>query len=169
MDWEKAANIATVVEAIVVAVSIFFIWKQLRQQTKLIRIANTQALVDISSPFNLELIKDPKMAALWVRGSKDYDTFDEVGQYQYKSLLIWWLIFQENIFYQRREGMLDDKTYAPWDYDLRLFITQQNLGERWSELKDAFQAEFRDYITDLISEAAPNNGMHPTADTKALK
>jgi hypothetical protein len=71
MDWEKAANIATVVEAIVVAVSIIFIWKQLRQQTKLTRIANTQALVDISSPFNLELIKDPKMAALWVRGSKD--------------------------------------------------------------------------------------------------
>jgi len=41
MDWEKAANIATVVEAIVVTVSIIFIWKQLRQQTKLTRIANT--------------------------------------------------------------------------------------------------------------------------------
>lgn len=49
--WEKSANIATVVEAIVVTISIIFIWKQLRQQTKLTRIANTQALVDISSPF----------------------------------------------------------------------------------------------------------------------
>lgn len=151
MSWEKAANIATVVEAIVVAVSIIFIWKQLRQQTKLTRIANTQALVGISSPFNLELIKDTKMAALWVRGSKDYDTFDEVGQYQYKSLLIWWLIFQENIFYQRKEGLLDEKIYASWDYDLRFFVTQQNLIARWGELKDAFQIEFRDYVTSLIS------------------
>src|SRR6185369_5305770 len=91
MDWEKAANIATVVEAIVVTASILFIWKQLRQQTKLTRIANTQALVAISSPFNLELIKDREMAALWIKGANDYGTFDEVRQYQYKSLLIWWL------------------------------------------------------------------------------
>ena len=163
MDWEKAANIATVVEAIVVTVSIIFIWKQLRQQTKLTRIANTQALVDISSPFNLELIKDPKMAALWVRGAKDYSTFDEVGQYQYKSLLIWWLIFQENIFYQKKEGLLDEKIYASWDYDLRFFVRQQNLSERWGELKNAFQAEFRDYITGLINEDVPNNAMQPAA------
>jgi hypothetical protein len=162
MNWEKAADIATVVEAIIVAVSINFIWKQLRQQTKLTRIANTQALVDISSPFNLELIKDPKMAALWVRGSKDYGTFDEVAQYQYKSLLIWWLIFQENVFYQRREGLLDEKIYASWDYDLRFFVTQQNLRERWGELKNAFQAEFRDYVTGLINEGTPN-AMQPTA------
>jgi hypothetical protein len=136
----------------VVAVSIVFIWKQLKQQTKLTRIANTQALVELSSPFNLELIKDSKMAELWIRGSKDYGTFDEVGRYQYKSLLIWWLIFQENVFYQRQEGLLDDKIYASWDYDLKFFVTQQNLTERWCELKNAFQGEFRDYVTALINE-----------------
>jgi len=162
MDWEKAANIATVVEAIVVTVSILFIWKQLRQQTKLTRIANTQALVAISSPFNLELIKDPEMAALWVKGAKDYGTFDEVRQYQYKSLLIWWLIFQENIFYQKKEGLLDEKIYVSWDYDLRFFVRQQNLSERWGELNNAFQAEFRGYVTGLINENVLNNAIKPT-------
>jgi hypothetical protein len=98
----------------------------------------------------LELIKDPAMSALWIKGSKDYDSFDEVRKYQYKSLLIWWLIFQENIFYQNQQGLLDEKIYASWDYDLRSFVTQQNLGERWNELKDAFQAEFRNYVTSLI-------------------
>jgi len=80
MDWAKAASIATVVESIIVIVSVVFIWIQLRLQTKLTRIANTQALVEISSPFNLELIKDAAMAALWIKGSKDYDSFDEVKQ-----------------------------------------------------------------------------------------
>ncbi len=150
MDWAKAANIATVVESIVVVVSVVFIWIQLRLQTKLTRIANTQALVEISSPFNLELIKDPAMSALWIKGSKDYDSFDEVKQYQYKSLLIWWLIFQKNIFYQNQERLLDEKIYASWDYDLRFFVMHQRLGERWDELKDAFQVEFRDYVTSLI-------------------
>jgi hypothetical protein len=152
MDWAKAANIATVVESIVVIVSVVFIWIQLRLQTKLTKIANSQALVEISSPFNMELIKDPAMAALWIKGSKDYASFDEVKQYQYKSLLIWWLIFQENIFYQNQEGLLDKKIYASWDYDLRFFVIQQRLGERWDELKDAFQIEFGDYVTSLIGK-----------------
>ena len=150
MDWSKAASIATVVESIVVIVSVVFIWVQMRLQTKLTRIANSQALVEISSPFNLELIKDPGMSALWIKGSKDYNSFDEVRKYQYKSLLIWWLIFQENIFYQNQEGLLDEKIYASWDYDLRFFVSQQHLGERWDDLKDAFQVEFRDYVTSLI-------------------
>jgi hypothetical protein len=58
---------------------------------------------------------------------------------------------------------LDEKIYASWDYDLRFFVRQQNLSERWGELKNAFQAEFRDYITGLINEDAPNNAMPPTA------
>jgi len=31
-------------------------------------------------------------------------------------------------------------------------VTQQNLSERWDELKNAFQGEFWDYVTDLINE-----------------
>jgi hypothetical protein len=156
MDWAKTANIAAVVESIVVVVSVILILIQLRLQTKLTRIANTQALVEISSPFNLELIKDPAMAALWIKGVEDYDSFDEVKKYQYKSLLIWWLIFQENIFYQNQEGLLDEKIYRSWDYDLRLFVAR-NLGERWVELKDAFQADFRDYVTSLIPKQTTNH------------
>jgi hypothetical protein len=147
---QTAANLATIIEAIVVIVSVIFIWMQLKQQNKLTKVANTQTLVEISSPFNLELIKDSNMAALWVNGSKNYNSFNEVQKYQYKSLLIWWLIFHENIFYQKKESLLDDKIYNSWDYDLRFFIKKQNLKLLWNELKDAFQSEFKSYVTMLI-------------------
>jgi hypothetical protein len=152
MNWQTSANIALTVQTFVIAVSVVFIWLQLRRQTRLARVANTQALVEISSPFNLELIKDPAIAALWINGARDYETFDEVKQYQYRSLLIWRLIFQENVFYQCQEGLLDKNIYASWDYDLQLFITQQNLKVRWTELKDMFQTEFRNYVTGLVEK-----------------
>lgn len=152
MTWQTSANIALTVQTFVIAISVIFIWLQLRRQTRLARVANTQALVEISSPFILELIRDPAVAGLWINGARDYDTFDAVKQYQYRSLLVWWLIFQENVFYQRQEGLLDKNIYASWDYDLRLFITQQNLKLRWAELKDMFQTEFRNYVTLLVNE-----------------
>ena len=48
-DW---AYIATIAGVISIPISAFFIWLQLRQQTRLAKIRNTQSLVQLSSLFN---------------------------------------------------------------------------------------------------------------------
>jgi hypothetical protein len=158
MNWQVAASIATIIQAIVVIISLWLIWRQvqqqtiqIKQQTELTKIANTQALVGLSSPFNLELIKDAQMAALWVKGAEEYENFDEVKKYQYESLLIWWLIFHENIYYQWNKGLLDQQAYAALEADLKEFIKRQQLGRRWNKLKGVFQTSFIDHVTELIS------------------
>ena len=104
------ASIATIVGTLSIPLSAIFIWVQLRQQTQLARAANTQTLVELASPFNLQLIQDPKMAEYWVQGAAKYDSYSEVEKYRYKSLLIWWLILHENIYFQWEKGLLDDST-----------------------------------------------------------
>jgi hypothetical protein len=106
MNWEKAASIATVVEAFVV-VSIVFIWIQLRRQTELTKAANNQALVEIWSPFNLQLVQDEELMRLWLKGSQNFKEADALNRRKYQSLLEWYLIFHENIFYQHRKGEWD--------------------------------------------------------------
>lgn len=82
------ASIATIVEAAFVIVSVWFIWRQLREGTQLARAANAQSLVEISSPFNMQLIQDSEMAWLWVHGARELATMDEVKKYRYKSLVV---------------------------------------------------------------------------------
>src|ERR1043165_5556837 len=64
-DLAKAANVATIMLSVIVGISVFFIWGQLRQQARLTRVANTQALVGLSSAFNMQLIQDRQTAELW--------------------------------------------------------------------------------------------------------
>jgi hypothetical protein len=148
-DW---ANVATIIGVLSIPLSAFFIWLQLRQQTLLAKVANTQSLVELSSPFNLQLIQDRKMAEYWVEGAEKYQDFDPVEQYRYKSLLIWWLILHENIFYQWRSGLLDKTIYETWQHDLGKFAHRQ-LKERWHELKQAFQPEFARHVEVLLGKA----------------
>lgn len=162
--WQIASAIATIVQSAFVIVSLVFIWRQVqqqtiqaqqqtlqvKQQTDLHRMSNTQALVGLSSPFNLELIKDKQMAKFWVNGANELAGYDEIDKYRYLSLLIWWLILHENIFYQWRNGLLDEESYSPWAYDLKRFIQKQQLGLRWGELKDYFQKDFSEYVGNLI-------------------
>jgi hypothetical protein len=150
LDLGKAADVATILLSIVVGISVLFIWFQLRQQARLTRVANTQALVGLSSPFNMQLIQDRQTAELWVKGRRDFERMDEVDQYRYRMLLYWWLIFHENIFYQKQNDLLDEHIFASWAYDLENFVMQQNLKAHWDELRASFQPEFARHIDRLV-------------------
>jgi hypothetical protein len=152
MSLQNIADIASIAESIFVVISVLLILHQLQINNKLTRAANTRSLVDISSPFNLQLIQDRKVAELWVQGSRNFDSMDEVDQYRYRSVLIWWLILHENIFYQWRRGLIDYESYNPWNRDLQEFIIQQNIPFHWQELRHNYQAEFVSHVDSLIKK-----------------
>ena len=101
--------------------------------------------------FNLHLIQDRKFAQLWVQGASGFEGMDEVDRYRFKSLLVWWLIHHENIFYQHAEKLVDDAVYIPWDEDLKEFVRIMNLKDHWPGLRGVFQAGFADHVDELIS------------------
>jgi len=147
------ANMSLVVGALVGVLSVWLLFRELRENNKLTRAGNTQALVELSAPFFMGLIQDRKMAALYVQGGKEGAEMDEVDRYRYRSLVSWWLVFHENAYYQWRNGLLDGHSYQPWANDLNLFIKHQNVAEHWKEMKMLFQDEFARHVSDLIQDS----------------
>jgi hypothetical protein len=157
--WQIASAIATIVQGVVVIVSLIFIWRQIQLQTKQIRLqtdlaraANTQALVDLSSPFHIDLVKDPQMAKLWVEGAEEFESYCKVDKFRYETLLFWWLILHENVYYQKQKGLLDEVIYAAWEYDLRHFVKRQKLHLHWEGMKNFFQREFIEHVSQVMQE-----------------
>jgi hypothetical protein len=149
------ASVATIITAIFVIISVWCIWRQLRESTRLARAANAQSLVEISSPFTMGLVQDRSMAELWLRGAHDFAAMDAVDQQRYRSMLTWWLILQENIFYQHQKRLLDADIYWAWDADLATFVRQQNLAFHWAEMTSNFLGDFARHVQALIEEGAP--------------
>lgn len=145
-DW---VSIATIAQAVFVPVSLLLVWRQLRQQSRLTRAANTQALVELSSPFNLQLIQDRDFARLWMSGAKTFTEMDDVDKYRFRSLLTWWLLLHENVFYQRQKELIDEETYAAWQRDLEVFVRKMNLARHWS-FAEVCQVEFAKHVRDII-------------------
>jgi hypothetical protein len=148
------AGVATIITAVFVIISVWCVWRQLRENTRLARAANAQSLVEISSPFTMGIIHDRGMAELWVRGAHDLAAMDEVDRRRYMSMLSWWLILQENIYYQHQKRLLDADIYWAWNADLRTFVEEQNLASHWGKLKDNFQGEFARHVQTLIDQGA---------------
>lgn len=130
-------------------VSVLFLFRELRENNRLTRAANVQALVGLSGPFYMALVQDRQLAELFARGVRKA-ALDDVDRLRYQNLLIWWLTFYENIFYQRRQRLLDRRAFEPWRRELGVFLRRQNVASHWADIKDLFQAEFAAYVAAVL-------------------
>lgn len=156
VDLQALVNIVSIVQSVFVIVSVFFIWYQIREHNRLTRAAQTQSLLEFSAPFMLQLSQDRKLAELWVDGSKNYRTMDEVDRFRYQELLFWWLMHYENIYYQYHNRLVDETLYQGWKTELREFVRVKRIGLFWDQdMKRFFRTEFRQEIENMIREEGP--------------
>ena len=162
---EKVATFASIAESLFVVVSVVLIVVQLRKQTELARAANAQSMFELSSPFNLGLIQDRDFARLWVQGP---DTANPIDVFRYESLITWWLLLHENIFFQWKRGLLDDEAYLPWEKDILDFLGHPKVRCVWPRIRKFYQTGFVNHIEDtfarddVLAREAANPG--PEAD-----
>ncbi len=158
MDWQSLlislGNIAIIVQALLVIASIYFIWRQLRESTRLARAANAQALVTIASQFYLPVMQDPDVARIWQQGLIDWKKLNEIDKFRFRHMLIWWLIFHENIYFQWKKELIDDDAYKTWSSDFEKFFVTPNLKQLWGNILNttSFQISFVDYLHQLTQK-----------------
>ena len=150
MSLSDLASIAIIVQGILFVVSIGLVWYQLRENTKLVKAANTQKLVELSSPFNLQLAQDRALTELWRQGPQRFDDLDEIDKERYFNLLMWWLMLHESIYHQWRKKLIEEDTYNSWTRDLKYFARRQQLGNHWTRLSTYFEVSFAAHVTAII-------------------
>ncbi len=166
---DQTASLIDIVQTVLLVVSAWLVVRQLRQTTQLARAANAQALVEHAGSFNALLIGNADLALLWYSGGKELPAAAlDAGRYRYRELLVQWLIFHENIFYQKQRGLLDDHVYRSWDWDLRATVQNHDLavlvgdpsaalgpGDLDRKLRDFFSGDFGAYLVELRNGTAP--------------
>jgi hypothetical protein len=144
-------NIALVVQAVVVSISLVFIWRQLSEAVRLTKAANAQKLVELSSPFNLQLIQNPEVYKLWIKADDEWDKMDEINRGRHYELLTWWLILHENIYHQWQKRLLDEDTFNSWGRDLKHFLARKDIEQYRKRWEKIFEPSFVEHINKLYA------------------
>jgi hypothetical protein len=158
MSLSDLASIAMIIQSILFIVSISLVGYQLRENTRLVKTTNTQKLVELFTPFTLQLAQDRALTELWRQGALQFESLDEIDQERYFNLLIWWLMLHENIYHQWRKKLIDEDTFLSWTRDLEAIARRQRLENHWSRLGSYFELSFAKHVTAII--------VHLTAEVK---
>ena len=150
MALSDLASLAIIVQGMLFVVSIILVWYQLQANTKLVRAANTQKLVELSVPFNLQLAQDRALMELWWQATQRFDDLDEIDKARYFNLLTWWLTLHENIYHQWRNKLIDQETFHSWTRDLEYYANTQHLHNYWPRLEGYFEESFAQHVMAII-------------------
>lgn len=152
LSLQDFANVSQIVSAILVIISLFFIWYQLREGVRFAKAENARSLVEHSSSFNSMLIQDSELATLWYSFGKNLNQKGLTDQARYREMLAQWLIFHENIYYQNRRHLLDEEVYNAWLSDLKFTVRNHNLNVISDDIEKIFPGDFGDHLKELQAE-----------------
>lgn len=155
MSLQDLANISQIVQAVLVVVSLGFIWYQLREGVRLAKSENARSLAEQAGAFNALLIQNADLAELWYSCGKNLEK-GEVSRLRYREMLVQWLIFHEYIYYQWKQKLLDDEIYRAWLSDLEDVVQTHDLDVLSRGIQNIFPGDFGRHLSQLRTKTRRN-------------
>jgi hypothetical protein len=143
---EKIAHVAEIVGVLVGIISLWFVYAELRHQTRVSMAANAQSLVGATQDINLELAANPELAALWL---KDYESASAEERARKDRIWIIYLNVLETAYYQNEDHLFEPHVYAGWDRDL--VQNAKKLSQAWPRMRDKFSPAFAKHVDEQLT------------------
>lgn len=149
MSLQDFANVSQVMQAVLVIVSLGFIWYQLREGVRLAKSENARSLAEQAEAFNSLIIQNADLAELWYSYGQKLEQGNEIDRLRYREMLVQSLIFHEYIYYQWKHKLLDDEIYRSWSSYLEHIAQRHNFDVISSGIQNIFPGDFGRHVSQL--------------------
>ena len=159
MNWEAIGAIGEVLGAIGVIVSLIYLSIQIRQNTRQmgehsrqLRVAAIDSIAASFSRFRDPLIREPEVAALWLRGLEDYEGLEPVAKVRLGRLFQELFFAHQNTWSRYREGATTEAAWQDHRQAIKGNLRQPGIRKWWSETRSIYADDFELVVEELIEE-----------------
>ena len=145
---ERYSHVASIVETLIILVSVFFIVQQLRSQTEAMRAQMSLGLIDVGVERSYHLLDHPEFAASLRQGRRDFPSLDAEAQERYRLYVYTQMFFYEAMFLQHRMGYIDDDTFLAWRNAMSRYRDEM-ARPHWAGWEKNFSPDFVAYFKSL--------------------
>jgi hypothetical protein len=105
-DW---SNLAQVIGALAVVISLVYVGFQVKRNTGAVRSATSQAVHNNYADWYMSMVGDAELNRIAIKGLKDYSSLNEIEKARFIETFMAFTAYSQNAFYQWRE-----KSLSPW-------------------------------------------------------
>jgi hypothetical protein len=150
MSLEDLGNIGEFVAAVAVLVSLIYLAVQIRQNTRTVRAAAFQQVVDSLADFTSSLSRDRELIEIVIKGNADFESLDEVERTRFDFAFISFFRRAENVVVQTEYGTLSADVWTGFRETLKSSLRAPGLREWWSHRRQRFHPAFQKFMEEQI-------------------
>ena len=150
MALEQVYYVTQIVAVVMLVISVFYLAKEVRQNTKTVRAGNASNFVIWNTEMTLPIVRDPELAQLWRRGDKEFEILDDTDKQ--RLVFFEWNAIQQwhNYFELHRDGLLPESQWQQVKWIMGALCRRQAVRACWKTFKPSFSEEFQDFISPYL-------------------
>jgi hypothetical protein len=160
MTLETMVAISQLVAAIGVILSLLFLALQLRQNTKAIRSASIQNIVQSMSETAQTGVENQHLVPIMLKANAGLETLSEED----RARLHFWFVMAirrfEGVYFQRTLGLVDPAVIDGFERSNLSILASKSGRVWWSKGKEIFNSQFVSYVDAQLSKVTPE-ALHP--------
>jgi hypothetical protein len=150
MDWDVITGSAEVIGTIAVLITLFYLSRQIRQNTEEIRSANYHGITDSFNALNLTIAGDTDLARIFKIGNEAYETLSDEEKYQYGFLVHSVFRILDVIKFQSEHGTSDETLWNFEKKTLATVLAAPGARKWWKERPYNFSDSFVIYVETQV-------------------
>jgi hypothetical protein len=155
MTLGEMAEVAEVIAAVGVLLSLLYVGHEIKQNTTAVRSTAYQAIHDAEDGFWSDLASDPGAARLWQQGLESGLEPLAEGDLERFSVVARRLIYlYQNVHYQYRKGVVDEELWDAWLASLDEFLAEPGFREVLLDVSDHLSDPFNRLVEERLSDVA---------------
>ena len=146
MDWDAIGAAGEVLGAVAVLITLFYLARQVKQNTEEIRSANYHGVTDSFNEINLAVAKNPELARVWRLGNEAYEELSADERYQFGFFMHATFRVLDVIKFQSQQGTGD---MTLWEFEkntVNSILEGAGVRKWWRERPYNFSDDFVSYV-----------------------
>lgn len=148
MTFEQYAWLGEIIAAIAVIASLFYVARQLGQNTAMMRVSAASERMERDYELVLPVIENREFAEIWMKGGENFEDLDVVDQqrlllFERRAIILWHHVYQ-----LRQQGLCPDANWQEQVWVIQKIGRRQAIRVAWDTFKGAFETPFQEFVNN---------------------
>ena len=155
----EIAEVAEVVAAVGVLVSLLYVGYEVKQNTTAVQSTAYQAIHDAEDQFWSDLVSEPGAAALWQNGlDNGVESLEPGGRERFTVTARRLIYLFQNVHYQYRKGVVDDELWDAWLASLDEFLGEPGFEDVLRSISPHLSDPFNQLVAERMDQLRSGQG-----------
>ncbi len=142
------ANIATIINSVVVIASLIYLARQVKISTKTTKGATYQTIINGVAGIETRISQDKETARIYKVGCENPAQLNDIETVRFNELISSFFNFYENLYFQARENLVDKELWKGWRKNILDDLNKPGIAAWWDEKKEFYSKSFKEYIDE---------------------